>query len=134
MEPQEGHLSSPLCPSCHVAGFEVGALLELEHGPLRLVSPPPTTTFWGQFRGPLQLNKGDRREGVVQGCAPSPPAALVATSAFARGPTPMGSCAWLSGMPGSPGAWQKVEEDDDGSSSSNGEEEVSKSEGKWFPE
>ncbi|KAF4018550.1 hypothetical protein G4228_009886 [Cervus hanglu yarkandensis] len=32
------------------------------------------------------------------------------------------------GMPGSPGAWQKVEEEDDDSSSSNGEEEVSKSE------
>ncbi|XP_027421097.1 nucleolar complex protein 2 homolog isoform X5 [Bos indicus x Bos taurus] len=32
------------------------------------------------------------------------------------------------GMPGSPGAWQKVEEEDDDSSSSSGEEEVSKSE------
>lgn len=45
----------------------------------------------------------------------------------------MGACAWFSGMPGSPGAWQKVEEEDD-DSSSNGEEEVSKSEGKWFLE
>uniref|UniRef100_A0A8C2RY14 Nucleolar complex protein 2 homolog n=1 Tax=Capra hircus TaxID=9925 RepID=A0A8C2RY14_CAPHI len=32
------------------------------------------------------------------------------------------------GMPGSPGAWQKMEEEDDDSSSSSGEEEVSKSE------
>lgn len=71
---------------------------------------------------------------MVQGCAPSLPAALAATSAFARGSTPMGACAWFSGMPGSPGAWQKVEEEDDDSSSSNGEEEVSKSEGKWFLE
>ena len=114
-----------------MAGFEMGALLELEHRPLSLAAPP-TITSWGQFW--VLLNKGDLREGVVQGCAPAPPAALAATSAFAAGSTPVASCAWFPGMPGSPGAWQKMEEEDDDSSSSSGEEEVSKSEGKCFPE
>ena len=67
MEPEEGHLSSLLCPSCHRAGFEVGA-----RGPPGLVSPSRHHQLSGQFWVLSHLNRGDLRESGVQGCAPAP--------------------------------------------------------------
>lgn len=100
---------------------------------LSVPTPPPPPPLFSTVLGPLHLHKGGLRAGWGQDHKPKPPFTLLLSCASAGGVTPMDSCSWSAGTPGSLQALQRVVaaavEDSSGSSM---EEEVSKSEGKWF--